>query len=272
MCALCWTLIACSVKPMDSKQLQQLVPKPFVLGETDSLYSTHLNESRILNIYLPQNYSADSSTTFPVIYLFDGSADEDFVHVAGVVQFLTMIGSIPPHIVVGIGNVDRRRDFTFPSNNKLDKEELPTSGGSEKFISFIENELEPFIDVNYKTNSSRTVIGQSLGGLLASEILLKKPSMFNDYIIVSPSLWWDDESLLKVQSDFSKGNVRFVDIMVGGLEEPEMISASKKLADLLSKDQKMHLFHSVLKNEDHLSILHNAVYDALMLKFKSDVH
>jgi predicted alpha/beta superfamily hydrolase len=106
---------------------------------------------------------------------------------------------IPESIVVGIGNVDRKRDFTYPSQNKLDQKEFPTSGQSEKFINFLEKELQPFVDSTYRITELKTIIGQSLGGLLTTEILFKKPELFDNYIIVSPSLWWDDEKLLDEQ-------------------------------------------------------------------------
>ena len=68
-----------------------------------------------------------------------------------------------------------------------------------KFIDFIDKELQPFIDSTYNLDTLKTIIGQSLGGLLATEILFKKPNMFDNYIIISPSLWWDDQSLLNVK-------------------------------------------------------------------------
>src|SRR5579872_720875 len=168
----------------------------FTLGVVDKIQSVELGESRILNIYLPDGYFPDSSTTYPVIYLLDGSDDEDFIHVVGIVQFLNMIEVMPESIVVGIANVDRRRDFTFPTMIEKDKKAYPTTGSSVRFISFIEKELQPYIQHKYKASDNRTIIGQSLGGLLATEILLKKPSLFDNYIIVSPSLWWNNESIL----------------------------------------------------------------------------
>ncbi len=169
--------------------------KPFVLGITEQIKSQQLSETRTLNIYLPEGYDKDTAH-YPVIYLLDGSANEDFIHVVGAVQFLTMIQAMPRTIVVGIANVDRRRDFTFPTTIDSDKAAYPTTGSSAPFISFLGNELQPYIQNHYRTNSFKTIIGQSLGGLLATEILLKHPELFNDYIIVSPSLWWDSESLL----------------------------------------------------------------------------
>lgn len=103
----------------------------------------------------------------------DGSANEDFVHVAGVVQFLTMIGAITASIIAGIANVDRKRDFTFATTIAQDKMYYPATGKAAKFMAFIEKELQPFIQKKYKTNNVTTIIGQSLGGLFATEVLLK---------------------------------------------------------------------------------------------------
>ena len=89
--------------------------KPFCIGKTITIHSKILNEDRILNIYLPNSYNPDSVKTYPVIYLLDGSRDEDFIHISGLVQFgsFSWINMIPETIVVGIANIDRKRDFTF---------------------------------------------------------------------------------------------------------------------------------------------------------------
>ena len=93
---------------------QQKNKTPFALGVVDQIKSKELSQSRTLNIYLPDGYDT-SKTTFPVIYLLDGSANEDFIHITGVVQFLNMIDTLPKCIVVGIANTDRRHDFTHPT-------------------------------------------------------------------------------------------------------------------------------------------------------------
>lgn len=172
--------------------------KPFVLGRIIEMQSLVLSEKRILNIYLPDGYDEHDSINYPVIYLLDGSADEDFIHISGLVQFLNFpwVDVLPKSIVVGLANVDRRRDLTYPTTIEKDKSQFPTTGKSEKFMTFIEMELQPYIEKNLKTNASKTIIGQSFGGLFATEVLFKKPYLFNKYIIVSPSLWWDNESLL----------------------------------------------------------------------------
>lgn len=242
--------------------------RPFVLGRINEIYSKTLAEKRVVNIYLPEGYNEKDSTSYPVIYLLDGSADEDFIHIAGLIQFLNFpwVNILPKSILVGIANVDRKRDFTFPTSVSQDKIESPTSGGSENFISFIEKELQPFIEKNYKTNSFKTIIGQSLGGLLATEILFKKPALFTRYIIVSPSLWWNNESLLSTKpilSNSSSVQPTSVYIAVGNEGKIMKNDAHRLISILRSYLPKKTVIHfQYFPHEDHATILHRAVYDA----------
>ena len=236
---------------------------PFVLGNIEEIQSTILSEKRILNIYLPEGYSEKDTIHYPVIYLLDGSADEDFIHIAGLVQFsnFSWVNLLPKSILVGIANVDRRRDFTFPTSIAQDKKDFPTTGSSEKFIQFIEKELQPFVEKNYKTTASKTIIGQSLGGLLATEILFKKPNLFSKYMIISPSLWWNNESLLEMQKPtFTQPTAIYVGV---GNEGKVMIDDAKKLAALFqnAENTKSHTDFQFFEKENHGSILHLAVYD-----------
>ena len=239
---------------------------PFVLGEIDTIRSIALNETRTLNIYLPEGYSPDSATKYPAIYLLDGSADEDFIHIAGLMQFCNFpwINILPKSILVGIANVDRKRDFTFPTNIEKDKKDYPTTGGSAKFIAFIENELQPYIESHYKTNTSKTIIGQSLGGLLATEILFKSPGLFTNYIIVSPSLWWNAESLLSISPVSSPGSDPSTRVYIAvGKEGKIMEGDTRKLVSLLKKNNKnLQVTFHYFPDETHATILHWAVYRA----------
>ena len=250
------------LKAQDS--LSSLKSTPFVLGKIVTIPSKILNEKRILNIYFPAGYSENDTTRYPVIYLLDGSADEDFIHIAGLVQFLNFpwVNILPKSIVVGIANVDRKRDFTFPTTVEEDKKESPTSGGSSHFISFLQKELEPFIEKNYKTNSTKTLIGESLGGLLATEILFKNPGLFTRYIIVSPSLWWNNESLLQMKPLMDRNNSAIVDIAVGN-EGKIMENDAQKLEQMLKENRKNSKVHfEYFPQENHATILHRAVYKA----------
>lgn len=261
-----------------SKQTNQ--PKAFVLGEIQEIASKELAETRILNIYLPEGYNHQDSIKYPVIYLLDGSADEDFIHIAGLVQFNSFewVNQVPKSIMVGIATVDRRRDFTFPTTVTQEKQKFPTAGHSDKFIAFIEKELQVYIEAKYKTNSSKTIIGQSLGGLLITEILLKKPALFNKYVIVSPSLWWDNGSLLNQSTNLLQERVnQQTDVYIGvgkeGLTPTEIPRVMEVDANLLAEkikeagNKNMKVHFDYLPQENHATILHQAVHNAFKLVF-----
>lgn len=251
---------------------------PFVLGEIHVLASKVLGEKRTLNIYLPAGYNPNDSIRYPVIYLLDGSADEDFIHIAGLVQYYSFewIKLLPPSIVVGIATVDRRRDFTFPTTIKADLQRYPTTGHSDLFISFLATELQPFINKKFKTTTSKTLIGQSLGGLLATEIVLKQPTLFNKYIIVSPSLWWNNGSLLSLPSTLLEASFQQqTDIYIGVGKEgltptaiPRVMEVDANLlADKISstKSKTVHVLFDYLPQENHATIMHQAVSNAFKL-------
>lgn len=246
---------------------------PFSIGETRAFKSDILQEQRVLNIYLPQSYSDSTTKEYPVIYLLDGSADEDFIHISGLVQFgsFSWIKMLPESIVVGIANVDRRRDFTFPTGNEQDKLDYPTTGKSARFIEFINQELQPMIETLYRTTSTRTLIGQSLGGLLATEVLFKRPNLFDNYIIVSPSLWWDDGSLLKA-TPLPYQSQKSVYIAVGK-EGEVMERTTKALYDKLNAIKKANtgLYFDFFEQQDHGDALHLAVYAAFEKIFSEKV-
>jgi len=254
--------------------------KPFVLGSIEQIQSAQLGEKRILNIYLPEGYNKNDTVNYTVIYLLDGSADEDFIHVAGLVQFCSFpwVNRVPKSIVVGIANIDRKRDFTFPSNIEDDKKLLPTSGHSDKMMAFIEKELQPFIDSKYKTNRSNTIIGESLGGLLVTEILFKKPALFTKYIIISPSLWWDDGSLLNqntsaLENELNQKTYVYIGVGKEGLGPSKSPHVSEVDANLLAeklqniKNKNLMVYFDYLPQENHATISHQAIYNAFKLLY-----
>lgn len=265
-------LFSISIFSQNNKSKTSDSSKLFVLGVIDEIQSKELGENRILNIYLPEGYTAKDTTKYPVIYLLDGSANEDFIHISGLVQFNSFewINQVPKSIVVGIATVDRRRDFTFPTTVQNDKNRFPTTGHSDKFIAFIEKELQPFIDKKYKTNNSKTIIGQSLGGLLETEILFKKPLLFNKYVIVSPSLWWNNGSILNqnpeiLQENFKQKTEIYIAVGKEGLTPTEIPRVMEVDANVLaekikaSQSKNIKVYFDYFPEENHGTILHPAV-------------
>lgn len=265
-------LITIALNSADAQTaLKEISKVPLTFGEVVSIDSKILSESRTLNIYLPDGYNTADTLKYPVIYLLDGSMNEDFLHIVGLVQFFNLQMNMPKTIVVGIANIDRKRDFTFPTTDRKLKMDYPTTGGSRKFIDFLENEVQPYIKANYPTTNQKMLIGQSLGGLLATEILFKKPTLFTDYIIVSPSLWWDNESLLKDARMFLGAHSKMpANVYVSvGAEGEIMEREAKSLAELLKNSGKPNLNSEFLflSNENHATILHQSVNDTFKLMY-----
>lgn len=249
-----------------------------LLGIADTVHSEVLAEKRVLNIYLPDGYFTDTTAKYPVIYLLDGGIAEDFVHLTGLLKYFSnpWVSQSPGAILVGIENVNRRRDFTFASSDTaaitamgFDKNAFQQAGASARFISFMEKELQPYIHTRYRTNADKTIIGESLAGLLATEILLKKTALFNRYIIVSPSLWWGGGSLLTgpvALPDQHDGKPLKVYIGASNkAEDSTLYNHAQQLALLLSgtKLSKEQVYFDYLPAEQHATILHQAVYNAL---------
>ena len=246
---------------------QTSVSEDLIIGKKVTLDSKILNEKRILNIYLPQTY--DKTKSYPVIYILDGSMNEDFLHLVGLHQFFNLQFKMPDFIIVGIANVDRKRDFTFHTDLKDLQKDYPTTGHSDKFIDFVEEELQPFINQNYKTDKTKYIIGQSLGGLLATEILLKKPQLFTHYFIISPSLWWDDESLLNTAHSLlssQKDEEKFIYVSVGKNEHKTMVKDADSLYQILKNSGKknLKLEFNVMPDDNHATILHKSVYEGFL--------
>lgn len=168
-------------------------PAPITIGHIDSLASEILGEARDIWIYVPESarLPENSNSAYPVVYLLDGNGH--FHSVSGMIRQLSAINGnteVPEMVVVAIPNTDRMRDLT-PTHTE------GTTGGGKKFLSFIETELLPYVEENYPVTQYRTFIGHSLGGLTVIDALFDMPELFQNYIAIDPSLWWDDQVLLK---------------------------------------------------------------------------
>jgi len=172
------------------------------IGTIDSIQSKILNEQRKIWVYVPDSYKPGSKQRYPVVYLLDG--DSHFYSVVGMIQQLSQVNGntiAPEMIVVGILNTDRTRDLT-PTHVEsappiLDSASSKTSGGGKHFVSFLEKELIPHIDAAYPTQPYKMLIGHSFGGLTVINILANHAKLFNSYICIDPSMWWDNLNFLK---------------------------------------------------------------------------
>lgn len=176
----------------------QSVNNTIVIGTIDSIQSKILNEKRKLWVYVPNSGTNDfySKQKYPVIYLLDG--DSHFYSVMSLVQRLSETMICPEMIIIGIPNTNRFRDLTPTKPKPGDSFPMPPFvGGGEKFTSFLEKELIPYVDSTYPTAPYRMMIGHSLGGLMVINTLLHHTHLFNSYLSLDPSLWWDNELMVQ---------------------------------------------------------------------------
>lgn len=169
-------------------------PQPLVIGEIHALASRVMGGVRRIVVRLPAGYRSEPQRRFDVVYVIDGGPEQDFPHLAGLAQSAEVNGTFAPLIIVGIETVRRREEITPPvADSAAYVAELgATPGGSARFRRFIAEEVKPWVQGRYRTSGNDAVIGESLAGLFVVETLFEAPDLFDDYIAVSPSLWWDD--------------------------------------------------------------------------------
>ncbi len=167
------------------------------------VHSNVLNEDRVIWVRMPAA-AQGKKESYAILYMTDGGTNVN--EIGSTIDFLADTNFMPPLIVVGITNTDRIRDLT-PSHTDVKHSDgtvdpMPTSGGADKFLDFIQTELVPEIERRYPTQPYRILTGHSLGGLFAIHSLIARPDLFNAYIASSPSLWWDDFRILHQAREF----------------------------------------------------------------------
>ncbi|MGI8819748.1 MAG: alpha/beta hydrolase [Chthoniobacterales bacterium] len=266
--ALLAVLILClaSIAPLAAAE-----KAPLVLGETWTIESKILGETRRINVYLPPGYAEADAARFPVLYMPDGGMAEDFLHIAGLVQVSVGNGTMRPFLLVGIENTERRRDMTGPTENAEDKKIAPRVGGSEAFREFVRSELMPEVKRRYRTTEETAVIGESLAGLWVVEALLLAPDLFDTYIAFDASLWWNNDHLLEIgpeqlrkNTDISK-TLYFA--MSGDKGVPEL---GEHFAQILQESAPAGLtwHYEKMPAEKHSTIYHPAALQAFRFLFK----
>ncbi|HEY5966545.1 MAG TPA: alpha/beta hydrolase-fold protein [Chitinophagaceae bacterium] len=180
------------------------IDNKIVIGKVDSVYSTILKEQRKVWVYTPNMKPGmqNPGQRYPVVYLLDG--DGHFESVVGMIQQLSQVNGntiVPEMIIVGIPNTDRTRDLTpthiVSDPPMMDSNSTKNTGGGENFTVFMQKELMPHIDSLYPTQPFRVLIGHSFGGLTVMNIITNHTKLFNAYIAIDPSMWYDKEQFLK---------------------------------------------------------------------------
>lgn len=254
----CFLLLGCS----NSAQVTDPIPAHYSF----TIDSKKVEETRTINVWLPQEYKT-TTDSLPVMYMADGGVKEDFPHIANTFAQLIKDKKIPPMILVGIENTQRRRDLTGPTEVKKDKEIAPIVGGSESFRDFIKDELFPEINKRYRTTDKKGILGESLSGLFVVETFFLKPEMFDYCIAFDPSLWWNNHYLVRTAKEhLDNWPTSERRLWFAGSNATDISPYTKKLSKILSDRnlQNLKWNYSDEPKEKHVTIFRATKEKALI--------
>lgn len=241
-----------------------------IVGSKFVIKSKILDEERTCLISLPDSYnnSSEVDKKYPVIILLDGYTH--FKTASGIVHFMSSNRNrnnlMPESIIIAVENIDRERDFTV---TKIKTKRPNTMGGGRNFLNFIEKELVPHIDKKYKTEPFRTLVGHSLGGLLTLNSYMDENSVFNAYISIDPSIWWNEEMMKnKVDSISSISLDKKLYIATANQGEANYERNKQRhdsLYTLITKksDKPLNIEIEYFEKENHRSVPLVALYEGL---------
>jgi uncharacterized protein len=244
---------------------------PLVVGDTFTIRSKVLGETRRINVYLPPGYKESPDSRVPVLYMPDGGMAEDFLHVAGLVQISVSNRTMRPFLLVGIENTQRRRDMTGPTQSAEDKKIAPQVGGSSSFRKFIRDELMPVIRNRYRTTSETAIVGESLAGLFVVETFLLEPDLFDSYIAIDPSLWWNNEKLVNGAAEQLRARPKLEKTLYLASSDEKVIAAiTQRFAGILTANAAptVHWHYERMPEEKHSTIYQPAALKAFRKVFK----
>ena len=283
-----------------TSEVQPVVVPPVTVANSfrHMLRSEAIGQDFLIDVSLPY---VMSDAPMPVVYVTDGNSM--FPIIANTARLLQLGGELPPMIVVGIGYaVDstaeilalRTRDLTptldaaFVERSSEGPMPLPKSiqpGGAAVFLDFIEREVKPLIEANYRVKTTdATLVGDSLGGLFTLYALFNRTEEYQRYLVGSPSLWWDERTLFNDEAAYA-GNAEDLDVdlflSVGALEEDpanaedwaKMVSNTQAMARLLEDRSypNLRMTTIVFDNETHLSVIPATFSRGLREVFADDV-
>lgn len=274
-------ITSCSQQSEQKEETVAEEKNEIVIGELLSIHSEILQEERPFFIHLPESYDDQDYTPkkYPVLYLLDGGTH--FHSASGVMNFMSagFNGNmqIPEMIIVAIPNTRRVRDLShIPLTLDYEGEnvEEPYGGGGDNFLKFIETELIPKIEQDYRTLPHRTLVGHSLGGLIALYSFIENPELFNGYIAIDPSIWWESGELLKRGQEklptYQNLKARIFISMADHNPEEAMLKNIVAFTELMEEMETADLQTDsfLYKGEDHGSVPLISLYNGLLHVFE----
>ena len=235
-----------------------------VIGRREVLHSAVLGEDRPILVALPPGpllALPGPQPRYPVMVLLD--ADWSFEHTVAAARFLAGNGLLPPMIVVGVVNVDRGRDMmpTFAGRELVE-------GPSDRFLSFLCDELVPHVEKAYPALPYRVIAGHSNGGMFSLFALLRRPGFFAAHLAMSPSFGQDDRFVGTLERMLaSRPRLDAFVYVSSGEEEADVAVGAVRFAKVLETTSPAGLEsrYAYFPGESHGSVAHRAVYRGLEL-------
>lgn len=253
--------------------------KPISFGQQHMVDSKIYGQQREVNVYIPNlpDWGAQVfDSPLPVLYLIDGGTDQDFFHIAGLAQLPLVNAERQPMIVVGIKTHNRRSEISYQATDpryQTEFAEWQTANGDD-FRRHIETEVMPLIEAKYETGR-KVLMGESLAGLFVMEVFLRNPNMFDDYVSISPSLWWDDRFLAKsadsMLKEHKQSDRRLYITMAdeGGTMQKGLDELLLALQQVAPKGLKVN-YVDRRQEDKHSTIYHHSARDAFSWLFGID--
>jgi predicted alpha/beta superfamily hydrolase len=269
---LCGSLLAVAASAQDTA-------RSITIGERLSMHSAVLGEERPYWVHVPASYleTKYAPRQYPVLYLLDG--DANFYGATGAIHFMSSGTSgniqIPELIVVAVLNTDRTRDLT-PTHTirrpEGDDPSLKASGGGDAFLKFLNDELIPHIDRTYRTKPYRIIVGHSFGGLLALHAFRSAPDIFQAYVAIDPSLFWDNQAVVRrftegVRKENARKRAVYISLSSSyseGYRGEAVTTFAKRLEASAGVRSTLQYFAA----ENHQSVPFIALYHGLLFVFE----
>jgi predicted alpha/beta superfamily hydrolase len=204
--------------------------------------SEALGGTRRVWVYLPPRYEFETDRRYPVLYLHDGQNvfDGATAFIAGkewevdeTAERLIRRQEVEPLIVVAIDNGGERR---FAEYTPTRDRRAPDGGGADAYRSMLVEELKRWVDGRYRTRpgpESTAVGGSSLGALVSLYVGLTHPDVFGGVVALSPSVWWDDEWVVRFVDGLPSKPPTRIWVDIGTREGDSAVPATRRLRDAL---------------------------------------
>lgn len=271
-----------SSSKINSNEVSELTPINF--GQRFTFYSKILDETRTVNLYLPEHYYESSKDhTYPIVFLNDGHGDQFFLTTAGIVRHLSSVDRIPEAIVVSFHDADGYAPNVYNNGMWGSQEMLEFDADPDLFIKHLTEEFFPYLAANFRAANYKLIVGVSGSAIFPMHTFAKAPGLFDGHFILAsadvigmgyaPGQTFIDafEQSLRDNPDL-KGNLYF------GVADGDLTWQDDYVKNVEALKERIQPFESnsfrmkvdVISNEDHYASYMKALLAGFELVFPKE--